>query len=120
MKRLTNVSFFMTLGVSCLLLVVPTYMRQTETNSVSGAVSVTHATLLQVNGPRVLIVLVIPVLITLIPMLARNRGVRIAAAVVLASLALITVFSIGLFYLPSAGTLIAASVLKPRSPLPGH
>ncbi|HYK92118.1 MAG TPA: hypothetical protein VE398_25370 [Acidobacteriota bacterium] len=116
MKKLTIVSFFLTLVVSCLLLVVSTYSGRRDGFSKNGAVSVTYtrATLLQVNGQRVLIVLVAPVLIALMPLLIPKRGVRIAAAVLLSAFAFITGLSIGLFYFPSAGMLIVASVLNPR------
>lgn len=114
MKKLTMGSFFLTLVVSCLLLVVPTYSGQREGFLTSGAIIHTHASLLQINGPRVLIALMIPVLIALMPMLVPKRGVRIAAAIALAFFVLITGFSIGLFYLPSAVTLTVASVLSLR------
>ena len=112
MKRLITVSFLITISVSCLLLVVPMYRGQTETASSGGMVSITHTTYLQKNGPWFLIVLMIPILISLIPVLVPNRGITIIAAVIFSSLALMTVSSIGMFYLPSAGMLIAASFLR--------
>ena len=43
-KRLIALSFLNTLGVSCLLLVVPTHSGETETGSSGAAVSIAHAT----------------------------------------------------------------------------
>ena len=105
MKILTLVSLLLALGVSCLLLVVPIYT--VEIGSSDGTVT-THSTLLQVNGMWVLVLLSIPVLIALMPVLFPIRWVRIAAAVLLAAFSIIGGFSIGLFYMPSAGTMIAA------------
>ena len=114
MRNLNIVSFFLTVGASCLLLVVPSYSGLTETRSATGVISVTthHATLLEVNGRRALIPLLIPVLIVVMPLIFRSRWVCIGATVVLTFFVVIASFSISLFYLPSAGTLFVASVLS--------
>ena len=60
--------------------------------------------------------LLIPVVISLLPLFARGiRGRRILAVVSAAALAgfcLLSIFSIGSFYLPSAGALFSALVLE--------
>lgn len=112
MKILTLVSLLLALGVSCLLLVVPTYTGEIVSD---GAVTVTHSTLLQVNGVWALVLLSIPVLIALMPVLFPIRGVRITAALFLTAFSIIGGFSIGLFYMPSAGAMIVAGLLPSPS-----
>jgi hypothetical protein len=99
------------LAVSSLLLVVPIYSGQAESDTATGVITVhTRATLLGVNGPQALIPLLIPVLIALMPLIFSNRWVPIVATVALGLFVFIAGFSIGLFYLPSAVNLFAASV----------
>jgi hypothetical protein len=107
MKTLAAISFGLTLVVSCLLLVVPVYSI-----SSSESPSVRHATLPDVNGPRVLVALAIPVLITLVPMLVPKYGVRIIAGLILVAFAVVSGFSIGLFYFPSAIMMLMAGLLS--------
>ena len=99
------VSFSLALASSALLLVAPVY------SSGSGG----NATLLQVNGPRILIPLAIPLVVSLLPMLSRRRGVCIGAAIVLSAFCIVSGFSIGLFYAPSAVTMIVAGARSPAS-----
>ena len=102
-RKVTTISFLVTLGVSCLLLIVPVYSGQTSVNSGKGNVTVqTHATLLEVNGTSVLIPLAIPVLIVSIPTIFQHSWVRIGATIVLYIFVFIGGYSIGLFYAPSA------------------
>jgi hypothetical protein len=111
LKKLTVFSFYLTLGVSSLLLLGPTCVR-TERSTVPGEVSITNPSMLQVNAPRIIFVLSVPVFVALMPMLVPIRGVRIASAVVLATFALATLFSFGPIYMPSAATMIAATLRK--------
>jgi len=113
-KNLTAISFWLALAASGFLLIVPTYSGTTYSGS-SGVGSPVHATLLQVTGPRALIYLVVPVILTLAPMLIPKRGVRAGSALVLTTLAVISAFSIGLLYLPSAFVLLLAAF--PSSPV---
>ena len=71
-----------------------------------------HATLLQVNGPRALIALAIPVLIALVPVLLRKWWVRLVAGLVLAAFVVVAGFSIGLFYAPSAFIMLMAGLVS--------
>ena len=107
MKLLTAISFGLTLLVSCLLLVVPVY---TITSSESP--SVRHATLLSVNGPRAVLGLAVPVLIALVPILIPKFSARIIAGLILIAFAVISGFSIGLFYFPSAIMMLMASLVS--------
>ena len=102
MKVLTAISFWVTIAVSALLLVVPMYASS--------------GTLLQVNGAPVLIALSIPVLIALQPILFPKRSVRLVAALALGAFALISGFSIGFFYVPSAAIMLAAGLAEPATP----
>jgi hypothetical protein len=74
-------------------------------------VTQTDATLLAVNGRWALLSLGFPVLIALIPVLIAKRGVRIGAAILLGVFAIISGFTGGLFYVPSALTMVLAAVL---------
>jgi len=107
-KNLTAISFWLALAASGFLLVVPTYSGSSYSGSSRGG-SPIHATLLQVTGPRALIYLAVPVILTLAPMLIPKRAVRAGSALVLATLAVLGGFSIGLFYLPSAFVLLLAA-----------
>jgi hypothetical protein len=113
MKTATFISLFLALAASCLLLVMPVYNGQASSTDAEGYTTVTRtqATLLQVNGLWALPSVGFPVLVALIPVLIPKRGVRIGAAVLLCVFALITGFTTGLFYLPSALTMIVAAVL---------
>lgn len=82
----------------------------------SEAVPVRHlcASLIDVNGPRVLTVLALPVGIAGVGVLLAHFGLRKAlwlTAVLLLLFCLIGAFSIGLFYLPSAVALLVAAAL---------
>jgi hypothetical protein len=113
MKTATLISFLLALAASILFLVIPTYNGETRSTDAQGHTTVTRtqATLLEVNGRWTLLSLGVPVLIALIPVLIPKRGVRIGAAILLGVFAIIGGFSIGLFYVPSALTMIVAAVL---------
>ena len=110
--RLTAVSFGLAMAAAIYLLVGPVY-------SGSNGGRPTQATLLQVNGPWVIIPVMFPVLIALMPLVFRKQAVRIAAAIVMGAFVLIS-FSIGLFYFPAAILMLLASCVEPSaSLLPG-
>jgi hypothetical protein len=108
--RLTGVSFGLALAAATFLVVWPTY-------SGSNGSRPAHATLLQVNGPYALIPVMFPVLTTLIALLLRKQGVRIAATILISGFALIGGFSIGLFYLPAAILMLLASCVADSAKL---
>ena len=102
------------------LLVVPTYTGAGAASAVTaGQTTATgpppaehRATPLEVNGPGVLWALAAPVVLAALPVAANWTALRTPARVLAAGLltgfALITGFSIGLFYLPAAAALFGA------------
>jgi hypothetical protein len=108
MKILAAISFGLAFAVSILLLVLPSYSGWSSESPLVQQ----HATLLQVNGPRALIALVIPVLIALVPVLLPKWWLRLVAGLVLAAFVAVGGFSIGLFYAPSAVIMLLAGLLS--------
>lgn len=123
---LANASaFVLALTASVLLLVVPVYKSVGSSAVVHGSTSFpreatksSEATLLEQNGPSVLVALIAPVLITLMPLLVR-RSVRrpwfLASAITLTFLCILAGFSIGLLYLPAAVALWIATAVSRRA-----
>ena len=124
-RVLQGVAFSLAVAGGIALLLIPTY---TSVSSVGGpgipdTPEVTeHLTLLAVNGPSILVPLLIPVFLTGLPLLIRGnpwRGVSIAATVLLAAFAVLGLASIGLFYLPalfaSTGALLVRPTEKPTA-----
>jgi hypothetical protein len=104
--RLIAVSFGLAIAAAAFLLVWPIYSGFDGTRT-------THATLLQVNGPRVVVPVVFPILILLFPLIFRRRAVRIIATILIGGFVLVSGFSIGVFYLPAAVTMLLATCLTP-------
>lgn len=109
MRVLTVMSLVLALAVSTVLLVTPSYSSistESVVDPASGSVrrSVTegHRTLLDVNGPRVLLPLGFPVLVALVPLLFPLRALRVGAAVLLGGFCILGALSVGWLYLPSA------------------
>ncbi len=102
----------------------PTYSGESSTAVNRGAESVTETvrytqTMLEANGPGVIFLLLVPVLLTGIALLAirsANDGQMRRAAfiwvptVALLGLCVLAVMSIGLFYLPAALALLTAAI----------
>jgi hypothetical protein len=84
------IGFTVTAVASLLLLILPAYG--------SGRA------LIDVNGPRAFVALVVPVMIALVLLIVPR--LKIVAACLVLTFALITGFSIGLFYLPAAIVLL--------------
>jgi hypothetical protein len=74
-----------------------------------------HRTLLQVNGDRALIAVLVPALIALAPVFVQTRRCRIGAAVLLAAFVLLSGFTIGMFYIPAAIAMAIAASAGPRA-----
>jgi hypothetical protein len=108
--RLAGVSFGLTLAAAVFLLVWPIYAG-------FNASQPTRATLLQVNGPFVLIPVMFPVVTTLTALLLRKQWVRIAATILISGFAVIGGFTIGLFYLPAAIPMLLASCVADSAKL---
>ena len=85
-RSLTAIAFVLALAASAAWLVVPAYVGQTMRTGPDGETVIgprTYQTLLEVNGNRMIRWLVLPILITSVPLLLPFRAVRIAAAVIL-------------------------------------
>lgn len=100
--RLTGVSFALAISAAIFLLVWPVYSGFNGSRPI-------HATLLQVNGPYVLIPVMFPVLTALTALLLRKQWVRIVATILIGGFVVIGGFTIGLFYLPAAILMLLAS-----------
>ena len=107
----------------------PTYSGESSTSVTRGAESVTETyrytqTMLEANGPGVIVLLLVPVLLTGIALLAirsandgqMTRPVFIwGPAVALLILCVLGFWSIGLFYLPAALALLTAAIAHRRA-----
>lgn len=81
-------------------------------NDVGFPITYGHASGLEVNGPKILFVVGVPILLTLAPVLIRRRAVRLASGSVLLILCFLAVLSIGILYIPSALLLVAGGIPK--------
>jgi hypothetical protein len=106
--RLTAVSFGLAMAAAIFLLVGPAY-------SGSAGDRTTHATLAEVNGSWIILPVMFPVLTALVPLIFRKQAVRIFATIFMGGFALIGGFSIGLFYLPAAITMLLATCATPSA-----
>jgi len=106
-----------TVCASVLFLFAPLGMEQSISSS--GAQEQHRVSLLQMNGWRILVVLGAPVIFAAVPVLLRRsahiRTLCIAAAVLLCTYCLLGALSIGLYYAPSAGLMIAAAATAPKT-----
>jgi uncharacterized membrane protein len=68
-----------------------------------------HETLAGVNGPRVYVVLAIPVIMASLPLLVRSKAARLLSALLLTGFVVVGLASVGLFYVPSAISMILAT-----------
>lgn len=75
---------------------------------------VVHPTLVEVNGSWVIGLLLAPVLISLIPLVFRGRPALIVATALICGFTIVSSLgSIGLFYLPASGAMLAAALRRP-------
>ena len=104
---------------------VPAYQGVTGTPSRPGEaaneVTRTSATLIEQNGPYVILLLLLPVLLTAIALLAlrlpKNRQVLrkvlfCSPGVVLLGFCIVAIWSIGLFYVPAALALFISAIAE--------
>lgn len=106
-------------GASLLLLLWPVYSTASDSyssgpdGSGSSAASVGRATLLDVNGPGALWGLLIPPALAVVPLLVpgaqRLRAATSVSAAALVVLVVLSGFSIGVFYIPSAVAMVVAA-----------
>jgi hypothetical protein len=116
--RKVLISFFLAVLASVWGLVAPAYtgttVREIPVNRESSSTPQTetsvppvqHLRLAEVNGPRTYFLLAIPVAVAGLPLLFRSRAVRVLSAVLITGWVVISVTSIGLFYIPSAAMMI--------------
>lgn len=102
--------------VSVALLIVPVYAGM-ETSFGSRSAHPVRSTLVEGNGARAGLVILVPVLLAVIPLVVHDRYRGFTAGVagsVLAILSLVAAMSLGLFYAPAALLLLIAAFI------PGH
>lgn len=108
-------------SVSVIVLPGHTTVSVSESADPSGGfrpvVEETRRTLLEANGPQVLVPLAVPIGLAAVPLaFPRSRWRRViqaTAATLVSTFVVITGFSIGMAYLPSAILLFAAAALGP-------
>jgi hypothetical protein len=77
-----------------------------------------HVSLFQTEGAWIFIVVSVPVLVALIPMVARHRRARTASAVLLWIGCLVGMWSIGMFFIPAAIAMTVAATRREPEPVP--
>ena len=111
-------------GAYLVLLWLPTYSWVSDTMSTDASEVRTagRATLVAVNGPRVYLILAVPVLASALAALPWPPKVRrpaaIAGAVTAGAFVVLGMASVGMFFLPSALGLIALAQATDRSSRP--
>jgi hypothetical protein len=113
--RKATISFLLAVVASVLSLTVSLYSGKARLQHPGepSTYPVRHETLISVNGPLVCYILAMPVIIAGVPILLRFRAARIFSAILLLGVVVIGAASIGLFYLPSAITMVMAASEKP-------
>ncbi|WP_425954993.1 hypothetical protein [Xylanimonas sp. McL0601] len=101
-------------------LFVPLYAGSSSTTSSDGVLVTqdTSATLFEVNGPGVLVALLLPVLIAVLPLPFRGRAWAVSSVVSAALLVVFVLlggFSIGFAYVPAAVCAVVGACLRVRS-----
>lgn len=107
LRQIIAASLAMT--ASLVLLLVPVYTQVELTGSGPGRIS--QSTLLETVGPSLFVPLLIPVALTALPLLMRERARTQASVATTAGLAVFVVIgsaSIGWFYVPALAAAIAA------------
>jgi hypothetical protein len=96
--KLAAIALGLTLLASGALLLAPAGTETTDGQSI-------HVTLRQLNGDRVIGVLLVPVLIALVPFLSERRAAATAPALLMCGFVVIAM-SVGVFYLPAAAVML--------------
>lgn len=98
---------------SSVLLMVPMHTQAKVT--AGGLEQVKHLTLLELVGPSILVPLLIPMVLTALPLLTRGRArtsVSVVTTAALAGFVLIGSASIGWFYVPALAAAVAAVIVS--------
>lgn len=97
------------------VLFLPSYIEVTESSG--GQESISSQTALEFVGPRILLVVAIPVALAALPLFARGRAWRplsIASALMLTLFAVIGSLSVGWYFLPAMLVAIVAAFIPDR------
>jgi hypothetical protein len=124
-KRLAVSSFLAALMAGAVCAFAP-LGQASESQMSAGGVEITRShsvSLFSTNGAWVLVVLGIPILIALAGALFSARAARIASTLLLWAFCLVGLMSVGLFFIPAAVLMTAATVtrepnLAPAPPRP--
>ncbi|MDQ1595961.1 MAG: hypothetical protein QOH40_2517 [Arthrobacter pascens] len=112
------IAFSLTVAAAMMVLLVPLYSGVKVTND--GPEHVTTSTLLDIVGLPILVPLLIPVALTGLPLLLRERPQKyasVATTVALAIFALLASATIGWFYVPALAAALASVLASSRQPL---
>ena len=119
------ITFFWTVALGFFNVFGPVYARASTASSVDryGNEVVTmfprsYTSGLEVNGARIVYAVMIPILLTTVPLLVPRRMIQVVFGIMLLVFSLISAASIGLLYLPAAILLIASGRHKHESPRP--
>ena len=116
---LTAIAALWATGVALYLLFAPTYETSVSTygpNSTASRNEIRgYATLLDVNGPEILFVLSIPILLALSPLAFRKhrRAALLGAGALMLCFCILGALSVGTLYLPTALVLLLAGATAP-------
>ena len=116
-KRLLQwLALLLTVTASVLLAFLPVYSGVTSDSN--GTSTESSATLVQVNGSSVIILLAIPIAISLLPLFTRGRAwqpLSITAAILLGIAVFLGILSIGIFFVPVLIVEVVAACLPTRA-----
>jgi hypothetical protein len=77
-----------------------------------------NVSIFQTEGSWVLVVVSVPVLVALVPVLVRHRSARIVSAVLLWTLCVVGMWSVGIFFIPAAIVMTVAAARRERALVP--
>lgn len=116
---LTAIAALWATGVALYLLFAPTYETSVSTYGPNSTASRNelrgYATLLDVNGPEILFVLSIPILLALSPLAFRKhrRAALLGVGALMLCFCILGALSVGTLYLPTALLLLLAGATTP-------
>lgn len=108
-------AFVFVIAATLAAILLPSSVRMNITNA--GSPKIETPTLLEIHPPTVLIPLAIPLILTLIPLLVREKRWRIVSIVCVVLLAVFTVIasaSVGWYYMPALLAGLVAVLYSPR------
>jgi hypothetical protein len=112
------VASFLAAVVGALVVLVVPLGSWCSISSVGGSERCGTSRIIADEGWGILLVLAVPILIALVPVLARGRGVSALAAVLLWICCLLGLLSIGIFFVPAAVLMTVAAARREPVPAP--